>query len=156
MNKQSYQELLKDPRWIKRRNEILTRDKNTCQFCGAQDKYLHVHHKYYIDGKKPWEYEDDGLVAICEKCHDCVTRDKEDLYPLFIQVRDLFRSHGFSDSVFFDILCRFSNYLEFFDTEMSTNDDLVRSVINKAVCATQNYDDLKALAKFGIKHPNFI
>lgn len=44
MNKQIYQELLKDPRWIKRRNEILTRDKNTCQSCGAQDKYLHVHH----------------------------------------------------------------------------------------------------------------
>lgn len=67
MNKQSYQEWLKDPRWIKRRNEILTRDKNTCQFCGAQDKYLHVHHKYYIDGKKPLKYKYPMFVSDYKK-----------------------------------------------------------------------------------------
>ena len=69
MNKQSYQEWLKDPRWIKRRNEILTRDKNTCQFCGAQDKYLHVYHREYFDGFFPWEYPDSTLVTLCEDCH---------------------------------------------------------------------------------------
>lgn len=69
MNKQSYQEWLKDPRWIKRRNQILTRDKNTCQFCGAQDKYLHVHHREYFDGFLPWEYPDSTLVTLCEDCH---------------------------------------------------------------------------------------
>lgn len=65
----SYNEILKDHRWIKRRNEILTRDKNTCQFCGAQDKYLHVHHKEYFDGFLPWEYQDDMLVTLCNECH---------------------------------------------------------------------------------------
>lgn len=69
MDKQTYQELLKDPRWIKRRNEILTRDKNTCQSCGAQDKYLHVHHLNYWDGFLPWEYPDDMLVTLCKDCH---------------------------------------------------------------------------------------
>ena len=69
MNKQSYQEWLKDPRWIKCRNQILTRDENTCQFCGAQDKYLHVHHREYFDGFLPWEYPDCMLVTLCEDCH---------------------------------------------------------------------------------------
>lgn len=74
MNKEkiSYQKLLRDPRWIKRRNEILSRDKNTCQMCGAQDRYLHVHHTKYIVGRKPWEYADDDLVTLCELCHERV------------------------------------------------------------------------------------
>lgn len=75
MNKKSYQEWLKDPRWIKRRNEILTRDKNTCQFCGAQDKYLHVHHREYFDGFFPWEYPDSDLVTLCEDCHKYIHKN---------------------------------------------------------------------------------
>jgi len=31
--------------------------------------HLHVHHKFYIDGKLPWEYEDDALVSLCNWCH---------------------------------------------------------------------------------------
>lgn len=51
MKKQNdYQELLKDPKWISKRNQILSRDKNTCQFCGCQDRYMQVHHKRYIKG----------------------------------------------------------------------------------------------------------
>lgn len=30
---------------------------------------LNVHHKYYIQGHKPWEYENDALVTLCEDCH---------------------------------------------------------------------------------------
>lgn len=30
---------------------------------------LNVHHKYYIKGKMPWEYEDNALIALCESCH---------------------------------------------------------------------------------------
>ena len=32
-------------------------------------KGLNVHHKYYVLGKKPWEYEDNALVTLCESCH---------------------------------------------------------------------------------------
>ena len=32
-------------------------------------KGLNVHHKYYIKGKAPWEYEDDALITLCEDCH---------------------------------------------------------------------------------------
>lgn len=30
---------------------------------------LNVHHKYYISGKSPWEYDDDALITLCEDCH---------------------------------------------------------------------------------------
>jgi 5-methylcytosine-specific restriction endonuclease McrA len=31
---------------------------------------LHVHHKYYQEGKLPWEYPDSALVTLCWKCHE--------------------------------------------------------------------------------------
>lgn len=33
-------------------------------------KGLHVHHKYYQNGKKPWEYRFDALITVCWKCHE--------------------------------------------------------------------------------------
>jgi hypothetical protein len=30
---------------------------------------LHVHHKYYILNKKPWEYSNDALITLCFHCH---------------------------------------------------------------------------------------
>lgn len=67
--KLSYAEMLKDPRWQKRKTEILTRDNFTCQLCGSKDKTLHVHHKYYLENHKPWEYSGNVLVTLCEDCH---------------------------------------------------------------------------------------
>ncbi len=31
---------------------------------------LHVHHKYYQDGYKPWEYPDHALITLCWVCHE--------------------------------------------------------------------------------------
>lgn len=31
---------------------------------------LHVHHTYYINGKLPWEYENEALITLCWKCHE--------------------------------------------------------------------------------------
>ncbi len=31
---------------------------------------LQVHHKKYIDGRLPWEYEDDDLITFCNECHN--------------------------------------------------------------------------------------
>lgn len=68
-DKLSYSDLLKDPRWQKRKSEILNRDNFTCQLCGDKKTTLHVHHKYYLEGKLPWEYNDNALVTLCEYCH---------------------------------------------------------------------------------------
>lgn len=32
-------------------------------------KGLNIHHKYYVNGLKPWEYDDDALVTLCKECH---------------------------------------------------------------------------------------
>ena len=69
MTKESYSELLKDPRWQKKRLLIMQRDKWTCQDCGWKESTLHVHHKYYIPDKKPWEYPNKALITLCEGCH---------------------------------------------------------------------------------------
>jgi 5-methylcytosine-specific restriction endonuclease McrA len=31
---------------------------------------LHVHHKFYIRGKNPWEYENSALSTLCWHCHE--------------------------------------------------------------------------------------
>ncbi len=66
----SYIEKLKDPRWQRRRLDILNRDDFTCQKCFDKETTLHVHHRWYKSGKEPWEYPDDILVTLCEKCHE--------------------------------------------------------------------------------------
>ena len=69
MEKKSYAELLKDPRWQKKRLEIMQRDKFTCQYCGATDKELQVHHLTYHEKVNPWEHRNDELVTLCKDCH---------------------------------------------------------------------------------------
>lgn len=66
----AYVELLRDPRWQKRRLEILQRDGWECLSCGTKEKTLHVHHRKYERGKAPWEYPDEVLETLCEDCHE--------------------------------------------------------------------------------------
>lgn len=69
----SYAELLKDPRWQRKRLEVLNRADFTCQECSDKTKTLHVHHTYYAKGRKPWEYDATELKCLCEDCHARVT-----------------------------------------------------------------------------------
>jgi hypothetical protein len=71
--RKSYAELLKDPRWQKKRLEILNRDLWKCRICGASNKTLHVDHKEYTKGADPWEYADYQLQTLCKDCHAGVT-----------------------------------------------------------------------------------
>lgn len=68
----SYSEKLKDPRWQERRLRIMERDKFCCKLCSNKKSTLNVHHKYYIRGRDPWDYDDDMLTTLCEQCHDWV------------------------------------------------------------------------------------
>lgn len=65
----SYQEKLTDPRWQKKRLEILERDGWKCRYCNDGKSTLHVHHILYISGNQPWEYKDSNFITLCEKCH---------------------------------------------------------------------------------------
>lgn len=75
-----YSAQLKDPRWRKKREEILGRDKYQCQRCNPPaheldyydayaDGRLEVHHKRYIAGRMAWEYDNEDLITLCSACH---------------------------------------------------------------------------------------
>lgn len=77
----NYSELLKDPRWQKKRLEILERDNWECVLCGDGEKTLHVHHLCYK--KKPWSVKNNHLVTLCKDCHKKETEKlNEALYLL--------------------------------------------------------------------------
>jgi hypothetical protein len=65
----TYAEKLRDPRWQKKRLEILNLDNWTCRICGDTETTLHVHHLLYIRGREPWNYVDEVFMTLCEDCH---------------------------------------------------------------------------------------
>ena len=65
-----YWQKLQDPRWQRKRLEILNRAEFCCEGCGDSQSQLQVHHGYYEKGKEPWEYEDDTLWCLCDECHE--------------------------------------------------------------------------------------
>lgn len=69
----TYLELLRNPRWQRKRLEIMSRDDFACTVCGDRESTLNVHHKRYRKGAKPWQYADDDLTTLCENCHGKVT-----------------------------------------------------------------------------------
>jgi 5-methylcytosine-specific restriction endonuclease McrA len=70
IEKENYAEFLRDVCWQKKRLIIMSRDKWSCVQCGWNEGTLHVHHKYYIPEKKPWEYPNSALITLCEVCHN--------------------------------------------------------------------------------------
>ncbi len=80
----TYSELLKDPRWERRRIDILLNADFTCEECGLscwdEELTLQVHHRHYRAGAKPWEYEDADLVCLCRTCHANITDELERVY----------------------------------------------------------------------------
>lgn len=69
MSVKSYYEKLKDPRWQKRRLEVLEAAGWECVECGDGSTELHVHHILYRKGCDPWDYQPDELKALCAPCH---------------------------------------------------------------------------------------
>lgn len=65
----TYAELLRDPRWQRRRLEIMQRDGWACAKCSTTTATLNVHHKAYLPGALPWQYPGANLVTLCEDCH---------------------------------------------------------------------------------------
>jgi hypothetical protein len=66
----NYAAKLRDPRWQKKRLEIMNRDEWCCQLCFDDESTLVVHHRLYLPNKEPWEYPDELLITLCEDCHN--------------------------------------------------------------------------------------
>lgn len=76
----SYSDKLKDPRWQRKRLEVLERAEWKCECCGAVDRTLHVHHGHYDRGADPWEYDLFTLWSLCEECHEDAEIRRRDYY----------------------------------------------------------------------------
>jgi len=87
MGKLTYFEQLKDPRWQKRRLQVMERDEWACQVCGDSESTLNVHHKHYFKGRAPWEYEDSELITLCESCHEMAGAQEDERKRLFARLR---------------------------------------------------------------------
>jgi hypothetical protein len=89
-----YSDKLKDPRWQKKRLEILQRDNWECQRCEDKKSTLHVHHRRYIPGRDPWDYPEETLVTLCEDCHEEESASiNETCSDLIAMIRDKFYSN---------------------------------------------------------------
>ena len=80
----TYYEKLKDPRWQKKRLEILNRDEFTCKICNDTKSTLHIHHKYYEYGNDPWDYPDNCFITLCADCHESEEMNIKEYSKLFI------------------------------------------------------------------------
>lgn len=67
----------KDPRWQRKRLEVMQRDGFACICCGEGEEMLNVHHSYYVAGRDPWEYPDSSLITLCQSCHRGFSEDPE-------------------------------------------------------------------------------
>ena len=98
MEKQkSWAELCLDPRWQRKRLEVLERDGWKCRSCGSSTVTLHVHHSWYgyiydetshrSRRRFPWEYENYQLASLCEACHawehESLAHVQQDLVDMF-------------------------------------------------------------------------
>lgn len=112
MKKDKFFEKYKNPRWQKRRLEKMQEAGFMCEECGDNESTLNVHHKYYIQGNEPWEYDDLSLVVYCESCHNSEHESKKDFEFMLIKLKKYFNFCELSQ-IFDGLIGEFEN----FDTE---------------------------------------
>src|SRR5688500_18518793 len=76
----AYAKKLLDPRWQRKRLEVLEGSAWTCSWCGSKHKTLHVHHGYYRRDADPWDYDDEYFHALCHCCHEKAEFERSELY----------------------------------------------------------------------------
>ncbi len=92
MEKSKWLERYKDPRWQKKRLEILERDNWICRDCGDDQSTLNVHHKWYEKNKDVWGYNDNCYITLCDDCHSFI---HELIDSKLINIRKLIFEGGF-------------------------------------------------------------
>lgn len=85
----TYLELLRDPRWQRRRLEVMSAADFACQRCDAKDKTLNVHHVVYRFGAMPWDYDDSELHCLCEPCHREITDLTKRMDAVILELKKL-------------------------------------------------------------------
>lgn len=73
-----------DPHYKKFRNEVLKRDKHTCQMCKTKNKRsLQVHHLLRWADAPTLRYDRENGICLCKKCHEQIT-GYENIYATYL------------------------------------------------------------------------
>jgi hypothetical protein len=122
MDRKQFFAKYKDPRWQKKRLEILTRDGFTCQNCKSTENQLHVHHKLYFEDYDPWDYPDYLLITYCCDCHEFIQDEQKIIH------KDLIEIFYELDFDFKDIIIKENLYISL--NKVPTKKDLQKYLIN--------------------------
>lgn len=91
----TYAQKLKDPRWQRRRLEVLSEANFKCQTCKSSVDELAVHHVNYKRNTEPWDYElGVELVCLCKSCHE---RLETEIIPMARRLAVRFHPETFSE-----------------------------------------------------------
>lgn len=82
----TYSEKLKDPRWQRLRLEAMDEAGWECVKCSDSESTLHVHHKQYLRGKEPWDYDISQLAVLCESCHEKLHQEHDRLVEVIFHL----------------------------------------------------------------------
>lgn len=129
MSTKTYAEKLKDPRWQKKRLEIMQRDDFKCTQCNSSKKTLHVHHRFYLKGSEPWEYENDALRTLCEQCHAIRHRfeaSAKDLFAKALSLLECDQVGELSEQIEKAISCGVENGVVFIDADTYSGEADIR------------------------------
>ncbi len=68
-SRKAYDELLRDPRWQKKRLDVMADAGWKCELCTDPNEELNVHHDSYVADRMPWDYPRSELKCLCRTCH---------------------------------------------------------------------------------------
>lgn len=89
-NKTDYAQKLQDPRWQRKRLEVMQAADWKCVICGDKDEELNVHHPAYSANCEPWDYPRAQLECLCKTCHTIQHLPKD---KLMIHARSMVTEH---------------------------------------------------------------
>jgi hypothetical protein len=111
--------LYKRPEWQKKRLEVMQEASFRCQECSATNDTLNVHHRFYRNKAKPWEYENHELACLCEPCHKEYTESIAEIKKQigYLDLADLRKMKDELSKIVPDSLVESNNKSSFLDIE---------------------------------------
>lgn len=103
-----YADKLKNPLWVFK-SEYIGRMRlrrglecdDVCESCGEPADFYQFHHRRYIEGREPWEYDDGDMLLVCESCHDRIHRVEKRIreWVLSVEPYILYQFEDFLDEL---------------------------------------------------------
>ena len=79
----TYEEKLQTREWKEFREHVLEVKGFECENCRCTTERPHIHHKGYIRGREPWDYDVSEVQVLCGTCHDTIHKRRKEFEALF-------------------------------------------------------------------------